>query len=452
MQQSLRARLMANLLAVTGLVWFALVVAGYEESRHELEEVFDAELAQIAKLLVKLVGGDAAKTALTTVDEVPLHDYEKKLSYAAWTGDGKQVFVSGRLFQDEPRPTSAGYDDLRSGGERWRILTIHNSGITVRVAEQSGARDEYAQDVAERLLLPLLAAVPLLGGLIWFSIGRSLQPLEHVAASVAKRHPFDLHEVRAEPSLRETAPLVTALNTLFARLQQAFESERRFTCDAAHELRTPLAGLAAQYEVATLTTDLHTHNHALGKMKSAIDHMAQLVQQLLVLARCDTWNHNIAFASTDVGALVHKVADELSQLADERNAKVIVSASSPLRVDGHTLALRLVLRNLIDNSLRYSPAPAQVHVVLADENDEIAIHVSDSGPGIPLVDRERVFQRFFRCHANDVPGTGLGLCIVQRCVELHRGRVALQDSPLGGLHVAIRIPKQQPTTIDTTSA
>ncbi|MCK9379999.1 MAG: ATP-binding protein [Sulfuritalea sp.] len=296
-------------------------------------------------------------------------------------------------------------------------------------------RNEVAAEIAGQLLKPMLFALPALALLLVVAIGFALTPLRRLARDVAARTPDRLDPLPVEALPSEVAPLVTRLNSLFADIMRALENERRFTADAAHELRTPLAALKAQAQVALASVDATERQHALTQILVGCDRATHLVAQLLTLARLDA---DTPQQTQDVAlrAIAEEVLAMSAGEAIERGCELVLH-DGDAQVRGDAVLLQVLLRNLVDNALRHGGG-TQIEVSITRRNDRAVLTVSDNGRGIAADERERVQQRFYRSASADSSGSGLGLSIVGRIAELHRGAVEI-DAPAAGNGVALRV-------------
>jgi signal transduction histidine kinase len=316
------------------------------------------------------------------------------------------------------------------------MFTAVTGTQTIQVAQSSSLRTELAAAAALRLLVPILAVLPLLAGLVWLILDRGLAPLSRVARAVGARSPGSLDPLPAEGLPGEVRPLVDALNRLLARLAEAFTVQRRFAADAAHELRTPLTALALQIQLAERARDDADRAAAFAKLKEGVKRATRLVQQLLAMARLEPEASERPFERVALDALAQSVVAELAPLAAARPATLALTRVEPVDVTGNEDALRLLLNNLVDNAIRYVPAGGRIEVRTFRRGGEAVLEVADDGPGIPAEERARVFDRFYRVAGTDAPGSGLGLAIVRQVADLHHGRVELADG-LGGKGVTV---------------
>lgn len=453
--RSIRARLLAILLSATGGVWLVTTTASYLDTRHEVGEMFDAQLAQGARTLLSLSshelselrgtepGGGHVHFMPDDLGSVTGRRHEHRVVYQIWSaGSGKL------LIRSDQAPTRAlseiryGFSDQRVQGQRWRIYSLSgkDSDLIVQIGESYRDRDKLINDAVLRTSLPMLFALPVLGLFIWFGVGRSLAPLTRLAREIGSRAPNRLEPMQETEAPQEIAPLIDALNHLFDRLQQAFDNERRFTADAAHELRTPLAALRTQAEVALRAQDDASRAQSLRQVLRGVDRATRLVEQLLTLARLDPETGLQQTAPVDLCAAAMETLAELAGSAAQKRIELSLSEPCDGRVDGHAASLAILLRNLVDNAIRYTPAGGNVAVTVRHDGAQVVLEVADSGAGIPEEERQRVFDRFFRRPGSEATGSGLGLSIVRRIVELHHGAIELDRAALGGLLVRIRLP------------
>lgn len=318
---------------------------------------------------------------------------------------------------------------------RQELAKLHEHEATRgETHERDEVRDDLRHELDEHFIAALLT--PLLGGWIWFATWRGLRPLDEVAAELGKRAPERLDPVVPVAAPREIRPLLEALNALFARVGQAMEKERAFTADAAHELRTPLAAIATQAQVAARARDAAERDHALAQLTTSARRASHLVEQLLTLARLDP-AANLPMSEVRLDTLAAEICADHGAVALEKNITLELDAPAPVTLRANDAMLRVLLRNLLDNAVRYTPADGKVGVGVTAR----MLTVSDSGPGIPVDQRAEAMQRLHRLAGQDIEGSGLGLSIVARIAELHGARLALTDG-IGqpGLTVRVTFP------------
>lgn len=443
--KSLRIRLVLLLSVGLSIAWAISAWFSYKEARHEIDQLFDAQLAQSAQVLLGTTRHELYERAERGEDETPVsHEYEQKLAFQIW--DSNTLLLKSAAAPTEPLAgVKAGYSETLLHGQPWRVLarwdTRHE--FMIQVAEPLGGRESLAKHITLKMLQPTFIAFPVLALLVWFGVGAGLRPLQQLKQEVRQRAANRLEPVVMEGVPEEVAPLAQALNDLFARLQFAFEGERRFTADAAHELRTPLAALRIQTQVAMRSTDEAERQHALENVLRGTDRATRLVEQLLTLARVDPEAATAGHKPLELRALAASVMADLEPLAHAKQIELVLEeklAHAADLVQGDEAQLGLLLRNLIDNAIRYTPMGGRVMVTI-NNSDGVSLEVRDTGPGIPEEQREQVQQRFYRVPGSGEDGSGLGLSIVRRIAELHGARLELHDNDLNsGLLVKVIWP------------
>jgi len=355
-----------------------------------------------------------------------------------WAQDGSLLFSS--LDDVGPPRQQPGLHIVEWEKAQWRVYSLKEGGLTIQVATTSANRARRFATIAPWLLLPLVVLVVVLGLLIRAAVTRALAPLERVREEIGQRGVQSLHALDSRHLPDEVAPLVNTLNDLLVRLDQALVAQRRFIADAAHELRTPLTAVKLQAQIARRTDNEAEREAALVQLSSGVDRAAHLVDQLLGMARLEPAARQAVFAPLALDALAKQVVADFSTLAEARDIDLGVGECQPLTLNGQVESLRMMLGNLVDNAVRYTPSGGRVDVELREQAGMAQLSVSDSGPGIPAAERERVFERFQRLAGADIPGSGLGLAIVKQVVDLHGGAIRLGDTPGGGLRVEISLP------------
>lgn len=438
---SLRLRLVLLLALGLGFAWAAAAWFTHREAREEIDKLFDAQLAQSARVLLDLSRHQLHERMEHGEDEPAVtHEYEQKLAFQIW--DGSTLLLRSANAPPTPLGKPAeGYGAATVDGTPWRVLTRRDThgDYMIQVAEPLAGREKLARHIAFKMLLPSLLVLPLLALLLWFAVGAGLKPLASLKREVGRRAAERLDPLETSGVPTEVAPLVESLNDLFLRLQRAFDSERRFTADAAHELRTPLAGLKVQAQVALRATDDETRRAALDNVLRGVDRATHLVEQLLTLARVDPDMAKAGHEPVELRALAASTIVEIAAQAHTARVELVLEDGPPCSISGNAAQLALLLRNLLDNAVRYTPAGGSATVWIGLENGKPVLEVRDSGPGIPAEERERVLQRFYRIAGSAAEGSGLGLSIVQRIAELHGAQLDLADGLASkGLIVKVR--------------
>jgi two-component system sensor histidine kinase QseC len=439
---SIRRRLLFSLLGATALLWLVALVSTYFDTRHELDELLDAHLAQSASLLLAQVGHDAEDIE---IDQVPqLHRYSRHVAFQVWYRGRKLVLHSAGAPNTPLSSQQEGFSNRIIKNRNWRVFSSWDSRsrYLVQVAEQREARDHLAGTVVGNMLMPMLIMLPLLGALIWFGISRGLRPLSEISNEVAQRQPESLAPMELQAVPDEVAPLVQDLNRLFERVSESLDKERRFTADAAHELRTPLAAIKTQAQVAQAASKDAGRQQALASVVEGCDRAARLVEQLLTLARLEPESFK-ARESCDLRSITREVIAELAPKAVSKNIELQLVAEQEAIMQGDTALLGILVRNLADNAVRYSPGNSAVQIRIRSSGEIIELSVCDQGPGIPEAEKARIWDRFYRVLGSGETGSGLGLSIVKQIADLHHAEVETASGENGkGLCVNVKFKNQ----------
>lgn len=432
---SLRRRLLVLVLSAAGAAWAVSAAWTWFDARHELDELLDGHLAQAAALLIAQgVDTDDDEAA----DIAPLHRYAPRVAFQVWH-EGRLALRSAGAPLAPLGPQAAGFQTVTHEGDSWRVFAARGAerDVQVYVAEALDARDAILRGVLRGLLGPALAALPLLALAVAWAVHRGLRPLQALARALEARPPAAVEPLALPSPPAELRPAVDALNGLFGRIGALIERERRFTADAAHELRTPIAAIDAQAQVAQATADPAQRAHALGAVRAGCERAARLVGQLLTLARLEAEAPPANAPRCNLAAVVRRVAAELLPAAEARRQPLEIEGPATLDAALDEALAGVLVRNLLDNALRYSPDGARVTLRLSAEGARWRLAVDDSGPGLDAMARARLGERFFRVGTAEASGTGLGWSIVRRIAEVARLTVTLDVSPLGGLGVRV---------------
>jgi two-component system sensor histidine kinase QseC len=436
----------AVLVAVLAL-WMGAAVITWLSANHEIDELLDGHLAQAAAVLVAQHAAERRDVEIEVQlpDAVPVHRYARRVAFQVWHGSQMTLRSANaplaRLWPHASVPTF-GFATLQLDDRPWRVFTTRGAqlGEQVFVAEQMGSRREILRALFYALLGPIVLALPLLGVSVWWAVRRGLLPLHRLGSTLAARAPQALQPVALDAPPAEMLPLLEALNGLLRRIAEMVEAERRFTADAAHELRTPIAAIRAQAQVAQAEPDDAQRRHALEATLQGCDRATHLVERLLTLARLEAAGAAGA-QRIDLCALARRVVAEIAPAALARGQELSLHARAPCFVVGEEALLSVLLRNLIDNAVRYSPQAATVMVTLDCPGKVVTLRVEDSGPGLSETDAARLGERFFRVLGSGVSGSGLGWSIVRRIADASQARVQVAPSAaLGGLGVEVSWP------------
>jgi two-component system OmpR family sensor kinase/two-component system sensor histidine kinase QseC len=430
---SIRARLLITLLA---LVTCASLLAGwlaYRQAFQESARLFDYQLRQMALSLRNQIG-------LAPQIEVPNEQQDADFIVQMWDVFGRSVVYLSRPGLPAFNRPNAGYANFDFNGEPWRVYGLETVDGVIQVAQPVRLQQAIARSSAIRVALPVLLFMPILGIAIVLVVQGGLRPLQRLAAEVQRRQINSLTPVDTAHLPEEVAPLVHELNRLLSRVDSALANQRAFIADAAHELRSPLTAVRLQLQLLDRATDETATEEARARLGEAIDRAAHMIEQLLTLARSEPRDVTGELKPVPLETPAAEAISDMHALAQSRHIELELQAEPDVWVRGDAGALRTLVRNLVDNAVRYTPEHGKVEVHVGSTPAGSTLEVLDSGPGIPAADRERAFDRFYRRRTAPEGGSGLGLAIVKAIAERHGARVGLDTAPLGGLKVAVTFP------------
>jgi signal transduction histidine kinase len=436
---SIRARLLITLLALVVAISILAGTLTYRRVLAETSTLFDYQLRQMALSL-------RSQIPMAPRLELPPDQADPDFVIQIWDVYGTRVYFS-RPGLPLINATALGYADVRVAGQRWRTYGLQTLDGVIQIAQPVRVREELARGAAFRVVIPLLLLLPLFGAAVVGVVGSGLRPLRRVAREVQRRDAHSLTPIGAARLPQEIAPLVNELNRLLNRLNAAFQAQRAFVADAAHELRSPLTALSLELQLLDRAPDEAARLEARVNLGAAVARAIHLVEQLLTLARNEPREASGELATI---RLEQPAADGIADAyapAAARHIELSLEADSAT-VRGDREALRILVRNLIDNAVRYTPEGGRVRVrvragsQVAGRTGPTLLEVADSGPGIPSADRERAFDRFYRRVGTPEGGSGLGLAIVKAIADRHGAQVGLGDAPEGGLLVTVAFPPE----------
>jgi two-component system OmpR family sensor kinase len=432
---SLRARLLLFLLAAIVLAAGTMAFVAYRTVLKEADEIFDYHMQQMALSLRAGLPPSAA------VGGIGGGEQNFEFVVQVWTTDGVRIFESA----DQaalPQLAVLGFADVRARGTTYRVFSMQTRSLVIQVAQDMAVRRQMAGALALRTVAPVALMAPILMLVVWWVVSRSLAPVARVRRQVASRQADDLSPVSEDGLPEEVRPLVQELNLLFGRVRSAFDAQKHFVADAAHELRSPLAALKLQVQGLQRANDEATRTLATSRLAAGIDRATKLVEQMLALARHEaSVAAGAAAEPVDLSALAKLAISDVVAAAQARQIDVGLAQADAAVVSGHPEALRMLLRNLLDNAVKYTPEGGRVDLRVMADATGAELRVDDSGPGLPADERERVLDRFYRAGDAQASGSGLGLAIVKSIADLHGATVSLGASEaLGGLRVAVRFP------------
>ncbi len=431
---SISRRLFLILTLTTGLVWLSAVAWIYLSTRAEVERVLDARLVEAGRMVSSLIVRQETDPSHAITPDLQLRthgSYDRQLSCQIWSLQGVMIGRSEGAPDERLSDAGDGFSESTIDGESWRVYAITNTDLAVRVlvGDNMRIRDGLVNDVIRGLLLPALLILPLLAVLIWISVRTGLEPLRRIAGDLEAREASDLRPIEAMTdgkTATEIMPVLQSLNGLFARVADLRERERNFIAFAAHELRTPLAGLKTQAQVALASNDAATRDQALRQIVVGVDRTGRLVRQLLDMSMIEAHEHAGTCGVVQPGAILRALADELADPA--RNVRVEVAPDlDDIMLQIEPEFFTLAARNLLENAVNHSPPGGIVHCRAADGGESGRLVIEDDGPGIPEDELPRIMERFFRGRHKVAVGSGLGLAIVELALGRNGGRLQLQN-------------------------
>ncbi|HEY4316564.1 MAG TPA: ATP-binding protein [Herbaspirillum sp.] len=435
--RSLRTRLILLL----GVAIFAAGILQFfvsmKTSAREADKLFDYHMEQMALALK-----DRSFKHATVQDMPDTMANSFEFVIQIWNSDGVPVEVyQSRIYTMLPTQGREGYSTVSMANGKWRIYSLHEQQRVVQIAQKMQARRDRALMIAWRSVWPSIPASLLLFGAAWWVITSALSPLNRIGRDLANRNADSLAPIAEDRLPREIALLASELNSLLARMEQALLSQQRFVADAAHELRSPVTALSLQLQTLARAKDEESHGLAVERLRGGIERASRLIEQLLVLARQDPLLQTADAAAVSLTACIASVVGDVMPFALSREIEIRLGGLLEAEIRGDEEAVRILLRNLLDNAVRYTPEQGVVQIDLALEGAVLMLTIEDSGGGISQDNRPRVFDRFYRVPGTKTRGTGLGLAIVKAIAERHRASVKLFQATLGGLGVKIGFPE-----------
>lgn len=428
---SLKRKLFFILVSATGIIWLAATIWIYVGTTQEIESVLDSRLQEAARMVLSLATSNGANSIKNADDSGQVKgflNYEHQLSCQIWSLDGHLVARSSGAPEESLSENRGGFSERKINGETWRVFTAEDptKNIRVLVGDAMSLRESVVDDLIKGLLVPMVLMIPVLGLLIWLSLSRGLKPLRVLAEDLRRRSADDMTPVESGRVPSEIQPVVTSLNHLFGRVSDALRHEREVTAFAAHELRTPLAGLRTQAQIAMTAPDDKTRQAALGQIMIAVDRSTRLVRQLLTIARFDSMS-GTPMSELNVGNVLQEIIDTLP-MSDRKGQLALDPVLWRTVVTSNREVLQAAIRNLHENAVRHLPGDGGVIRWSSYHADNaLVVFVEDNGPGIPDEELSHVGDRFFRGRYKSGLGSGLGLSIVELALKASHGRLALRN-------------------------
>lgn len=457
--KSIRQYLLLGMFVTLLLAFMVSLLISYRAINYEIAEVYDAQLVQDARFIEGFLNQKSYKIdwshisqALAHINQLSFnqgeeanadgHSYERKMAIQVWDNQGNLLLTTPNAPQHALSPLKKGFFRQQHSNHDWYIYShqIPNNKYWLLVAEHADIRNEITEKMLSSLLIGSLMSLLLIAVLISWIIKNGLAPLNQLSKAMQARDLDYLQPVQlSQTPPHELKPVLQALNHLLQRLDEGLERERRFLADAAHELRTPLAVLKLQLQVAQQAPTLNEMRQGVDNALLGVNRSTHTVEQLLTLARIEANKQTLQRESIDMVALAQEVVANLFPLALDKQQDIeLLYTQETVLYTGNRLLLSILLRNLLSNAIYYSPMHAQISVKVEALNNGVLWAVYDSGQGVPAEDIPRLMQRFYRHQqSKDSAGTGLGLSIVQKVVELHQGKVNIYNQKAGGLAVEV---------------
>lgn len=454
MAASLRRQFTIHLSRILLLIWLVTTILAFFAARNEVTEVFDERMQQYAGLLTEIAYRRIHDLEDRGID-VGIHppgstfSYNSQLTFRVWRRGALVAMSTG--VPDFPKPDKPGfyyrrmmsYDDRhehargdtsRLEEEDWVLFAQYDQkyDLWVVVAEIDDAREILIGKMILQMVWPVLVVFPVMLGALYYSIHKQLRPLRRITRQIGRRSPSDLSAIDVDDAPAELFPVIDSLNQLLNRLGDALQSERRFTANASHELRTPLAALLTQVQIAERQCSDKDQKASLAKIKNRVDRLTHLVDQLLTLARFDPKYNAPEMLEFGVMEACEATLTDMAKYADSKNIELVLDVSGQSKIIGIEAYFTIMLRNLVDNAVRYSAGNSKVHVLFKGTQNQYELRVIDEGRGVPDKDKKRIFEYFSRGQDEQSFGSGIGLSIVKRIADQMRGEIKVEDNPGGG--------------------
>jgi signal transduction histidine kinase len=440
-QYSLRHRLLLWINLPILIATLMALLTSYLFSYREVQEVYDAQLVHSAKVLLQLTRHEIIEDEgfhLGIENPDLQHKYERKLGFRIWV-DNEIITQSPNTEHFAEFEAPPGFSDQTIQSHDWRFFVFLDpaNNIKIETSERYDIRYELIIELITALILPALMFLPAVFVIIWIGVRKVLSPVVKISVDVDQRGGNDLSPIKKDALPREIAPLIRALNRLLVRIEESFNRERQFTDNAAHELRTPLAAMKTQTQVLLKkAADMPDCKDGLDNLHASIDRASRMVDQLLSFTRLQAGQ--IEFDVVDLSLLAEEILKDISPLAVKKGVEINANIAPNIKVSGNRYALGIMLRNLIDNAIKFTSSEGQINVTVFEDGHKAVLRVSDTGSGIKDSEKDKVFERFYRVQKNK-PGSGLGLSMVKWICDAHGAEISLRDNDPGGLIVLVEI-------------
>lgn len=429
------------LLAVLSISLIAGAIA-WATTRHEVEELLHRNLRQVARAIAHeqetLTYLESPHLAKHEQSSIPVANFNREADYFIQIWDAGELVYHSHELKGFAKPVREGSTQRTYRNATWNSYAIFINDAIIQVSQPLDMQNDMIREMLPGMLIPLAVQVPILAFLAWLIVGRGLRPLTVISAAISKRNPHLLEPIPADQTPIEIQPLVGELNELLQRLGTALHIQRQFTADAAHELRTPLTAVQLQLDIVQRAKNDTDKREALQKLTSGVRRSIHLVQQLLTMARQEPDQTTTAKVPVDLSEMAIAAIEQFALIAGDKDIQLRSKVSGPAMIIGESEGIRILINNLLDNAIRYTPAGGRIEVGLATEAHTIILSVADSGIGIAAQERSRIFDRFYRIPGSAHFGTGLGLAIVKRVADSHDAIIDV-DAGLDGKGTSFRV-------------
>ena len=434
---SLKSRLLWYVAIVVALTASFQVFMAFQTTIHETDEIFDYQMQQVAFSLRPATQGNGISTVQSRVDND--NDEDDEFLIQIWAGEADQPFHTNDQILQIPR-MAEGFSNITVKNKEFRVFSLSSGDHLIQIAQEEGVRSKIAGRLAVRTVAPILATAPILFFLVWRGVSVAFKPISKITSQLSSRRGNQLQSLPSDGLAREVAPFVNEINSHYERVRNTVEVQRRFLGDAAHELRSPIAALMLQMEVLNRTLESEPQHKASLSLKMGIARAMRVVEQMLALEHQQAAQLNSDLPnSADLVKIVLSSIHDVSNIASERQVVIMENILNQCVVSGNPEMIYIMVRNVLDNAVRYSPVMGVVHVELEKCELGYVLCVKDQGPGISSEQKERVFDRFYRVPGTEGVGSGLGLAIVKEIAIFHNFSIHL-DTFGEGLDFRITFP------------
>lgn len=434
--RSLRVQLLMGLIALYAASAAVTVFLNYRQYESNISASWDGEMRTLALSYAgRLVAGGSVPPVSQLNDYAVQHHGAEVVQF--WRADGRLAATSWPIAGLGLQPDD-GFHTVWLDGRRWRVFTMHSTPLPVQIVTSDDFRQRVIWDITRDSAKPILYLAPISIAMLWLVVHAALRPMTRLVRALSGQDERNLEELSPRRVPRELLPLIASMNGLLRRMRHAFDSQRRFVADAAHELRTPITAVKLQIENLRAKVG-PTAAEELRELEAGVERLHRIARQLLQLAQQEALPQESSVESVDIAAVATESVRSLVPLAETRAIDLGLGEVQPVTARLDPGQLRIVLDNLLDNAVRYTPAGGRVDVNVHQAEGMAVIDVSDTGPGIPPADLARVFNRFYRVRATDAEGSGLGLAIARAAAERCRSSIELCNRSPAGLLARVRI-------------